>query len=67
MGPLRRRFSCLFVVSSILGSLSIAPARAQAPVDSSETPRYLLPPIVVTAERAPVPLDRVPAEVTVQV
>ena len=65
MGPLRRRFSCLFVVSSILGSLSVPSARAQAPVDSSETPRYLLPPIVVTAERAPVPLDRVPAEVTV--
>ncbi|HTL99817.1 MAG TPA: hypothetical protein VL503_01690, partial [Candidatus Omnitrophota bacterium] len=80
MGPLPARVSVFFVLSSILVPFSIAPARAQdsappadssstaltAPVaPSSETPRYLLPPIVVTAERAPVRLDRTPSDVTV--
>ena len=32
---------------------------------TAENPRYHLPPVVVTGERTPLPLDRVPLEVTV--
>ncbi|HYJ34102.1 MAG TPA: TonB-dependent receptor [Candidatus Binatia bacterium] len=42
-----------------------AGAVTAAATPSSEMPRYLLPPIVVTAERAPVRLDRTPSDVTV--
>jgi vitamin B12 transporter len=44
-------------------------ATDDSPADSTESaspdPRYRLEPVVVTAERAPLPLDRVPSDVTV--
>jgi vitamin B12 transporter len=56
----------LLTVSLLLFSASPALAEeGEAAVDRSETPRYHLPPLVVTAERSPLPLDRVPSDVTV--
>ncbi|HSQ59149.1 MAG TPA: TonB-dependent receptor [Acidobacteriota bacterium] len=40
------------------------PSRARAD-DSEETPRYRLEPVVVTAGRMPLPLDRVPSDLVV--
>jgi vitamin B12 transporter len=48
--------------------LAAPPSRAAAPPDSAAAgsePRYRLDPIVVTAERIPLALGRVPADVTV--
>ena len=77
MGPLvsrLRRFA--FIVAMIVVSLSPWPARAgvddppdpAAPAPepaSAEHPRYRLQPVVVTPDRFPIRLDRVPADVTV--
>ena len=76
MGPLCRfiRFAAL----SLLAGMPLASPHARAesaPPDSTavsaaaaadaDAPRYRLQPVVVTAERLPVPLDRTPADVTV--
>ena len=74
--PLRFR-STLFVLASVAVALgSITPERAAcaapsasagdpAPTDSTDTPRYRLNPVVVTGERAPLHLNRVPLDMTV--
>ncbi len=56
-----------FAAAAVLPAAALAaPAPADsASRDSSETPRYRLEPVVVTAERLPVPLGRVPSDVTV--
>ena len=41
------------------------PSPSAARADGSVEPRYHLPPVVVTGERTPLPLDRVPLDVTV--
>ncbi len=54
-------------------SLPVAPsaapappaAPAPAPPEAPEHPRYRLEPVVITPDRMPIPLDRVPADVTV--
>ncbi|MGE5175147.1 MAG: TonB-dependent receptor plug domain-containing protein [Hyphomicrobiales bacterium] len=60
--------TCLVVASAVAPAASFARASAargaeSAPADS--VPRYRLDPTVVTAERLPVPLSRVPSDVTV--
>ena len=73
MGPFVRRFARLAWTASIALSFaaSAAPVRAEnpAPPDSSapetESPRYRLDPTVVTAERIPVLLSRIPSDVQV--
>jgi vitamin B12 transporter len=80
MGPLRRLrpFSVLFLLAGLSTLVATQPARADvappestaaaanAPRDAAPAaPRYRLQPVVVTAERIPVPLDRVPSDVTV--
>lgn len=72
MGPLRRRFrpaspslAAVRIAAALIAvsvPLAASGARGEEPADSA---RYRLPPVVVTAERTPMPLDRVPAEVTV--
>lgn len=42
-----------------------APAGDPAPTDSTDAPRYRLDPVVITGERAPLRLNRVPLDVTV--
>jgi vitamin B12 transporter len=71
MGPLRRRsLAAAFVALLFLTAAPFARAETDAPPDSAagdaaDAPRYHLPPTVVTAERAPLSLDRVPSEITV--
>ena len=66
-----RRFS-RFVIPVLFASVAIASSPAWA--DSSATdsldaaatdPRYRLDPVVVTAERAPLPVGRIPSDITV--
>jgi len=74
MGPLRQVFRFASIRFLIFASLSIA-VSISGPVFADESStldspppdsaRYHLPPVVVTAEREPVPLDHVPAEITV--
>lgn len=74
MGPLARRisrFAWITIVCITLGFAAAASARAedQIPPDTSEAdlapPRYRLDPTVVTADRIPVLLSRVPSDVVV--
>ena len=70
--PSRRRFSLRpsptttrTLAALALGILAFSSSRAgaaEAPPDSTPEPRYKLPPVVVTAERSPLPLDQVPLE-----
>ncbi len=66
MGPLCRlvRFAALSLLAGLTVTSPQARAEPEAP-DSIDVPRYRLQPVVVTAERIPVPLDRVPSDVTV--
>jgi vitamin B12 transporter len=75
MGPISAsRFAPALCLTSLL-FLSTMPARSGAqPPDTTSAPargeesvepRYHLPPVVVTGERTPLPLDRVPLDVTV--
>ena len=74
LAPITRRAllaSSLGILCCLAVSSGAEPAPAEsgaAAPDSSaveSSPRYRLEPVVVTAERAPVPLARVPADVTV--
>jgi vitamin B12 transporter len=72
MGPLAsllRRFILVIVfvsTPSLVRASSEEPPAAPAPVPPApEHPRYRLEPIVITADRVPIPLDRIPADVTV--
>src|SRR5262245_66539470 len=60
--PLGRSLLFAALLASITTSRSLA---ADSPPDSTETARYTLPPTVVTPERSPLPLDKVPLEVNV--
>ena len=60
--PLRRSLFLVALLASIDAPCSLA---ADSPPDTTETARYTLPPTVVTAERSPLPLDKVPLDVTV--
>lgn len=69
MGPRRRRIpfsfhapAVAFLCSAAILALAPSSRADNAPPDSA---RYRLPPVVVTAERTPVPLERVPSEVSV--
>ncbi|HEY7727513.1 MAG TPA: TonB-dependent receptor, partial [Candidatus Eisenbacteria bacterium] len=79
MGPLTLLPRCILLVSSV-GILYPAPARSAAVTSAADSvrgapesepgpagapPRYRLEPVVVTAERLPLPIARVPADVTV--
>ena len=71
MGPLasisRRAFSAVLCLAALTATLP-APARAEEPepADASpEHPRYRLEPVVVTPDRFPIRLDRIPSDVTV--
>lgn len=65
MGPLRRLFAGS--VSFLIFAFAVAVPVFAQPADSTgaDSARYRLPPVVVTAQRAPVRIDRVPSEVTV--
>jgi vitamin B12 transporter len=74
MGPLRRhllRFSLrrsFAPIVTLAWTAALLAARAgasESEPDSTAEPRYKLPPVVVTAERSPLPLDRVPLELNV--
>jgi vitamin B12 transporter len=75
MGPLASLLRRFFVVSSLVMVASFAPAWAEesapappewpAPEATPERPRYRLDPVVVTPDRFPIRLDRVPADVSV--
>ena len=78
MGPsasFLRRFS-VFAILILISSPAVfasagaddppAPPEAPAPEPSApERPRYRLEPVVITANRFPIRLDRVPADITV--
>lgn len=69
--PLRRLVLPLFAVTvsvAIAAVAAVAPAAASgdpSPTDSTDAPRYRLDPVVVTGERAPLRLNRVPLDMTV--
>jgi vitamin B12 transporter len=73
--PSRRRFplrpsstiarTIATLALGLLACSSGGASAAEAPPDSTTEVRYKLPPVVVTAERSPLPLDKVPLEVTV--
>jgi len=77
MGPLAsilRRFALVFFLIALLVPAALARAGSEDPPDplapapeaaSSERPRYRLLPVVVTPDRFPIRLDRVPADITV--
>ena len=76
MGPharRRTRFARLawIVCIALFSGIAVSPARAQDPAPSDSAgadvvaPRYRLDPTVVTAERIPILLSRVPSDVTV--
>jgi vitamin B12 transporter len=76
MGPLASLFRRFILVSLLVSASSLAQAAleepspppqapAPAPPNAPEHPRYRLEPIVITADRMPIPLDRIPADVTV--
>ena len=73
MGPLAslfRRFAVFFALHLIFATSAAAadPPDPAAPVPepgTPEAPRYRLQPVVVTPDRFPIRLDRVPADVTV--
>lgn len=53
-----------FAFLALALAAAAAPSRARGD-DSEETPRYSLQPVVVTAGRMPLPLDRVPSDLVV--
>jgi vitamin B12 transporter len=67
MGSLRLRRALRSLL--LAAALTLAPTLARAQVSDSAAvapaPRYRVPPVVVTAERNPTALDRVPSDVTV--
>lgn len=74
MGPLAsftRRFVVVLILTGSIPSRSFAgsdeaPDPSAAPEPSAtEQPRYRVPPVVVTPDRFPIRLDRVPADITV--
>jgi vitamin B12 transporter len=70
MGPRLTFFPIGFAILSTLLLTTAARAETSADstlgrTDSAEIPRYRLHPIVVTGERVPLSLDRVPLEITV--
>ncbi|HEX7078175.1 MAG TPA: TonB-dependent receptor [Candidatus Eisenbacteria bacterium] len=65
MGPLRLRSFAPPIHAALLTLCLTAPARAAEDAPADSVPRYRLDPTVVTAERLPVPLSRVPSDVTV--
>ncbi|MGE5178409.1 MAG: TonB-dependent receptor plug domain-containing protein [Bacteroidota bacterium] len=65
MGPLRRRIVTLTLSLSLASPLPLLARAAESESAPSDSARYRLPPVVVTAERAPVRLDRVPSDLTV--
>lgn len=69
MGPLRPplRRVCVVLALFLIHLVASAPraGAAYAETDSTEFPRYYLDPVVVTGERLPLRLDRVPLDVTV--
>ena len=73
MGPLRPLLRILLVVLATASFAAAFQSRAIAadseagtsPTDSIVEPRYHLDPVIVTGERLPVPLGRVPLDVTV--
>jgi len=78
MGPLSARirfrfrfgfrgvpFFALAATAVLSAALGAPPARAEVPDSVAAAPRYRLQPVVVTAERLPISLDKVPSDVWV--
>jgi len=68
--PLHRSLLFVALVASIHAPRALAAdsppdSTSVATSDTTEAARYTLPPTVVTAERSPLPLDKIPLEVTV--
>ena len=69
MGPRRLLHPHSGFAASVCFALSLLPSPASAQDPATDTtavePRYRLDPVVVTGERLPIPVDRVPLDITV--
>ncbi|HEU4765028.1 MAG TPA: hypothetical protein VFT93_05180, partial [Candidatus Eisenbacteria bacterium] len=64
MGPHRPLVRSLLLVALLASIHAPRALAADSPPDTTDGARYTLPPTVVTAERSPLPLDKVPLDLT---